>query len=44
MQAPEVGRLVAEQATEGAMSTVNVDSLRLQRFSTDVEAPPILFV
>jgi sarcosine oxidase subunit beta len=44
MQAPEVGRLVAEQVTEGAMSTVNVESLGLQRFSTDVEAPTILVV
>lgn len=33
MQAPEIGRLVAEQITEGAISSVDASALRLDRFA-----------
>ena len=34
MQAPEVGRLAAEQITEGAITSVDAAALRLDRFAT----------
>ena len=33
MQAPEIGRLVAEQITGGAITTVDASALRLERFA-----------
>lgn len=33
MQAPEIGRLVAEQVTTAAMTSVDVSALRLERFA-----------
>ena len=33
MQAPEIGRLVAEQITDGAITSVDVKPLRLERFA-----------
>ncbi|MEP6813973.1 MAG: FAD-dependent oxidoreductase, partial [Marmoricola sp.] len=33
MQAPEVGRLVAEQVTTGSMTSVDVSALRIERFA-----------
>lgn len=33
MQAPEIGRLVAEQITEGAITSVDASALRLARFA-----------
>jgi sarcosine oxidase, subunit beta len=33
MQAPEIGRLVAEQITDGAITTVDASALRLERFA-----------
>jgi sarcosine oxidase subunit beta len=33
MQAPEIGRLTAEQIVDGAITSVNVDALRLERFT-----------
>ena len=34
MQAPEIGRLVCEQITEGAITSVDASALRLDRFTT----------
>jgi sarcosine oxidase subunit beta len=34
MQAPEIGRLVAEQITQGAITSVDAGDLRLDRFAT----------
>jgi sarcosine oxidase subunit beta len=34
MQAPEIGRLAAEQVTEGAISSVDASALRLDRFAS----------
>jgi sarcosine oxidase subunit beta len=34
MQAPEIGRLVAEQVTRGTISSVDATALRLERFAT----------
>ena len=34
MQAPEIGRLVAEQLTEGAITSIDASGLRLDRFAT----------
>jgi sarcosine oxidase subunit beta len=34
MQAPEIGRLVAEQVVEGAITSVDASALRLERFAT----------
>ncbi|HKC27550.1 MAG TPA: FAD-binding oxidoreductase, partial [Jatrophihabitans sp.] len=33
MQAPEIGRLVAEQVTTGAITSVDASALRLERFA-----------
>jgi sarcosine oxidase subunit beta len=33
MQAPEIGRLTAEQIVDGAITSVNADALRLERFT-----------
>jgi sarcosine oxidase subunit beta len=33
MQAPEIGRLAAEQIVDGAITSVNADALRLERFT-----------
>jgi len=33
MQAPEIGRLVAEEVVTGQISSVDVTPLRIQRFS-----------
>lgn len=33
MQSPEIGRLVAEQITEDAMSSVDISALRIERFA-----------
>jgi sarcosine oxidase subunit beta len=33
MQAPEIGRLVAEQVTEGAIASIDASALRLERFA-----------
>jgi sarcosine oxidase subunit beta len=33
MQAPEIGRLVAEQITQGAITSVDASALRLERFA-----------
>ncbi|MCW2758388.1 MAG: FAD-binding oxidoreductase, partial [Nocardioidaceae bacterium] len=38
MQAPEVGRLVAEQVTTGAITSLDVSSMGLQRFETTTAA------
>lgn len=34
MQAPEIGRLVAEQITDGAITSIDASALRLERFAT----------
>jgi len=36
MQAPEIGRLVAEQAVSGAITSVDASALRLERFAASV--------
>ena len=33
MQAPEIGRLVAEQIADGAISSIDVTALRIERFA-----------
>lgn len=33
MQAPEIGRLVAEQVTSGAINSIDADALRIERFA-----------
>jgi sarcosine oxidase subunit beta len=33
MQAPEIGRLVCEQITDGAITSVDASALRLDRFA-----------
>ena len=33
MQAPEIGRLVAEQITSGTISSVDAAALRIERFA-----------
>lgn len=38
MQAPEIGRLVAEQVREGAITSVDASALRLDRFASDAGA------
>lgn len=34
MQAPEIGRLVAEQVVRGAITSIDTSALRLERFAT----------
>jgi sarcosine oxidase subunit beta len=36
MQAPEIGRLVAEQITERAITSIDASALRLDRFATSI--------
>lgn len=38
MQAPEVGRLVAEQVTTGAITSLDVSPMSVQRFTTGIHA------
>jgi sarcosine oxidase, subunit beta len=38
MQAPEIGRLVAEQVTRGAITSLDTSPLRLERFATAGDA------
>ena len=38
MQAPAVGRAVAEEVVDGRSFTINIDPLRLDRFSTPRES------
>jgi sarcosine oxidase, subunit beta len=34
MQAPEIGRLVAEEIVDGAITSVDASALRLERFAS----------
>ena len=38
MQAPEIGRLVAEQIIDGAITSVDASALRLERFAASAAA------
>jgi len=44
MQAPELGRLVAEQVIEGAISSVDVSALAIERFSATDRSRPVALV
>lgn len=37
MQAPEIGRLAAEQVTDGAISSIDVAALRIERFAASAD-------
>jgi sarcosine oxidase subunit beta len=41
MQAPEIGRLTAEQISEGAITSVDASDLRLERFATATATPSL---
>ncbi len=45
MQAPEIGRLAAEQITDGAIGSIDVTALRIERFtaSDDTRAVELVF-
>jgi hypothetical protein len=38
MQAPEIGRLAAEQIETGAITSIDVSALRLERFAAAADA------
>jgi sarcosine oxidase subunit beta len=44
MQAPELGRLVAEQVADGAITSLDVRSLALARFATDRPLAPATMI
>lgn len=41
MQAPEIGRLVAEHAITGAMTSIDASALRLERFAAAIHRAPV---
>lgn len=44
MQAPEIGRLAAEQITRGAIESIDVSPLRIERFAAEVDARAVELV
>jgi hypothetical protein len=41
MQAPEIGRLAAEQVLTGAITSVDASALRLERFANSSAGGPV---